>query len=1258
MNSKIKYLALPGLALFLMGSSVQAQTTLLPDFDDRSRLNHPHTDEDLDKNSTVSLAVGAIDGANDFFRSYLTFDLSGEAPGLAVTLTLFPKLEENNTSVLNQTYTLFQLDSDWHGEIRPGPMGTPLATFNFTPATGASDDTTIVFSSAALTDAFNALAGNGTLYLGIYSPEAEAAPAGTRSFTWLGSRHSGPSPELQYSGNPAVRIATTSPNDNFEFPAFIEGSSRSRTIRYEVLAADGATVTFDDLVVTDDPGHPSTAFTVASDPSVPVTLGDGQTIDVTVTASGSTPGSFAGSLFIDTTSSGGSLGPDYWDTTLPLTSFVTGPPVRISGVYPHLAVTNSHSEVGIGAVVPWADRLWAVTYGPHLPTGDNSNKLYEIDDQLNLVARPESIGGTPANRFIHEPSNQLIIGPYFIDAGRNVRSLPYSVAPGRPTATAAHLTDPANRVYMFTMEDGLYDVNVHDLSVITRYPDVQLKGDKFLFGMHGKGAYTGQGYFIAGNNGRPSSQHTPFGPAGVLARWDGTTYAENDNSYLPLDPINSNTTYSEDIGPVPGQPHFMAGWIQDFTTQHCEVTGPGGIYGNPNPATDPVWATGFDAKSVLVRVLENGEWTTWRVPKSSYTHDGSHGWHTEWPRIRQLDPATPGSPYLMHMHGMFFDFPATFSSADFSGLRPISSYHKMPVDYCMFNGQLVIAKNDLSRFANPLALRAQSNFWFGQFEDLADWGAPQGHGGVWLNDSVSAGETSVPFLINGFSRITLHLRNDGASEVPVVIESSDGTGAWSPEKTVNIPANGYVFEIFNDHPAEWLRLKPEASSSDLTAYFLLSNPYPHASIASLGGDRFAALADIRDTVGHSDGIIRPMSGTDLQLEFASNHGYHRIGGNLQLQDVTNASAESNLRSAGALSKAFGGDDASVWITSGSTRLRLPRLDPLYDSPFLTGWARGFREIVTERQLLNLHGTFYEVPRGNSGGRYRMRPLATHGKRITDFTSWRGLLVLTGVLDDAQATDSLVRSPSGAALWLGEVDDIWQMGEPRGRGGPWKDTTVSAGEASDPYLMYGYDRKELTLSTTNAATITVEVDFVADGTWSTYQSFTLAAGETRTHLFAEGFHAHWVRVKSSAATTATAQFTYGPADQRDALLDWGREQGLPTAAGRAALALGNDDGDPLNNLFEFLLGTDPSVPNLWPLATDADGMVVVLRDLAAEDGINVIFESSIDLKDWSPRPDLVVADPDQSGVPAGFTRWRFVFDTEADPVRFVRISASL
>ncbi|SVD91033.1 uncharacterized protein METZ01_LOCUS443887, partial [marine metagenome] len=43
------------------------------------------------------------------------------------------------------------------------------------------------------------------------------------------------------------------------------------------------------------------------------------------------------------------------------------PPASISGVYPSLTMYNEEGECGTGAVVPWAGRLWVITYGPHKP---------------------------------------------------------------------------------------------------------------------------------------------------------------------------------------------------------------------------------------------------------------------------------------------------------------------------------------------------------------------------------------------------------------------------------------------------------------------------------------------------------------------------------------------------------------------------------------------------------------------------------------------------------------------------------------------------------------------------------------------------------------------------------------------------------------------------------------------------------------------------------------------------------------------------
>ena len=85
-------------------------------------------------------------------------------------------------------------------------------------------------------------------------------------------------------------------------------------------------------------------------------------------------------------------------------------PRAVSGIYPQLAMFNNEGECGTGAVVPWGNRLWVITYAPHMPKG-SSDKLYEITPELQQIIRPESIGGTPANRMIHRESQQLFIGP-------------------------------------------------------------------------------------------------------------------------------------------------------------------------------------------------------------------------------------------------------------------------------------------------------------------------------------------------------------------------------------------------------------------------------------------------------------------------------------------------------------------------------------------------------------------------------------------------------------------------------------------------------------------------------------------------------------------------------------------------------------------------------------------------------------------------------------------------------------------------------
>jgi hypothetical protein len=154
-----------------------------------------------------------------------------------------------------------------------------------------------------------------------------------------------------------------------------------------------------------------------------------------------------------------------------------------SGIYPHLAMYNNEGECGTGAVVPWAGKLWAITYGPHLPLG-SSDKLYEIGNDLKQTVRPESIGGTPANRMIHRESNQLFIGPYAIDSKGGVRTIPYQKMPGRHTGNARHLTDPAGKILYGTMEEGFYEVDVKTLAPKMLYEDGNVDRNKVCSRAH------------------------------------------------------------------------------------------------------------------------------------------------------------------------------------------------------------------------------------------------------------------------------------------------------------------------------------------------------------------------------------------------------------------------------------------------------------------------------------------------------------------------------------------------------------------------------------------------------------------------------------------------------------------------------------------------------------------------------------------------------------------------------------------------------
>ncbi len=98
------------------------------------------------------------------------------------------------------------------------------------------------------------------------------------------------------------------------------------------------------------------------------------------------------------------------------------------------------------------------------------------------------------------------------------------------------------------------------------------------------------------------------------------------------------------------------------------------------------------------------------------------------------------------------------------------------------------------------------------------------------------------------------------------------------------------------------------------------------------------------------------------------------------------------------------DDASVILHAKEYQLRLPKGHANYSKQFSAKTSRVTREVESERELANISGTFYELPLYKVGKEplYKMmRPVATHNKQITEFNTWNGLLVLSGVKLDAK-----------------------------------------------------------------------------------------------------------------------------------------------------------------------------------------------------------------------------------------------------------------
>ena len=223
-------------------------------------------------------------------------------------------------------------------------------------------------------------------------------------------------------------------------------------------------------------------------------------------------------------------------------------------------------------------------------------------------------------------------------------------------------------------------------------------------------------------------------------------------------------------------------------------------------------------------------------------------------------------------------------------------------------------------------------------------------------------------------------------------------------------------------PAEWLRVKADRACT-ATAFLHLSSPRtPTADQEAI----FSSLAAREPASAWTGGLLRP-AGFSRALQFLARRyddagrpvdkAYYEINERLEFTRVEALDKIADLERSAEPAIDYEVDAASVLVTDAAgRRWRLPRSRDVFSAAGM----RGVREVVSERYLAHIQGTFYEIPRLETKtvpDFRRMKPVASHRARIADFATWRGLLVIAG---------TQTRRASGRALLLVRSGRRWAV----------------------------------------------------------------------------------------------------------------------------------------------------------------------------------------------------------------------------------------
>lgn len=451
-----------------------------------------------------------------------------------------------------------------------------------------------------------------------------------------------------------------------------------------------------------------------------------------------------------------------------------------SGVVPHLAQIGDlgppRSEIGIGALMPWAGKLYVMNYNSHKQETGRGTSLRRIHADFTMEVVPETLGidGTYTNRMVHYKTNQIVIGPHVIDAQHRIRTVP-ELVPVRVCGTTGHLTN-REIVYVLAMEGELFELNMVTLEC-RQIADLQSVLQTEAEGkVHFKDCYSRFGRLVVCSNDYHEPDWGGQRDQGRLAEWDGKTWTVLER-----------------------KPFTCISGRHDF----------GGT----------MFATGWDRSSALLKVFTecDKKWTTYRLPKASHCFD--HKWQTEWPRIRE----TEHERLIMDHHGMFYELSPWAYGGRVWGVRPISTHLWVLGDFCTWRGLFVMGADNASpsHGLSPTTAEPQSGLWFGKTDDLWSFGKPSGWGGPWWDTVVKKNEPSDPYLMTGFEHKCLHFSHEGDQPVTLTIELDvTGHGRFLPHAKLTAGKGELATHVFpTGLSAHWVRVVADRDSSATAQFF-------------------------------------------------------------------------------------------------------------------------------------------------------------------------------------------------------------------------------------------------------------------------------------------------------------------------------------------------------------------------------------------------------------------------------------------------------